>query len=737
MELKPFQNEASDELKSKIIKLLEGDKKIIGFQAPTGSGKTIMMAEAIKRVINEKASNIEICFVWLAVNKLQLQSKDKLDKYYENYSKLTCIEWDDIKNENEIPENRILFFNWSSINRGMLNKINQDGESQVSLENKIIETGNIDRKIILIIDESHHTANSSKSKEMIKTINPNVIVKMSATLDLNAPDITPIKVSHDVAVKQEMIKKSIFVNYVEDYEAHGSWTDKDVVKIAIDKREELLQMYRNEKKNINPLILIQIPNENDSGSGINCKYVENILSEFGITRKDKLGIYLDNEEGGGKIHLENIDDEDNEVEVLIFKQAIAVGWDCPRASILVTFRDMQSEVFTIQLLGRIMRMPEFEHYQNHDELNHAYVFTNIESMNFKLDDFKLDYINEKISKMKDDLDDVCLLSEHVERNNERTRLDAKFGPLFDKEAKRNDLIKKMNLDDIPLTKDIIYGEIKNTDIQFQMTETFEINITDEELIDKFFNKFIDKLTGNLATQRSAEVIINTLINFFKSELKIDDMSKMTKLTVLNQNNREAIHRCVDLAIHEYELISKERDAVIRENKSWNIPKLMGYPGHYTVKNFDKSIMNPVHVPEGGNYGTELKFMEKLNEDENVVWWFKNGENSTKYFSIVYKDNISNDDEYLNKHTFYVDFIIKSKKGKIWLLDTKSGTTLTDEKTKFKSNYLIEYINTDSNQTGLDGGIVRYDEKTNGWLYFTGEKYTPDTNNHDWKILNFG
>ena len=57
---------------------------------------------------------------------------------------------------------------------------------------------------------------------------------------------------------------------------------------------------------------------------------------------------------------------ENEVEVMILKQAIALGWDCPRAQILVLFRDWKSITFSIQTVGRIMRMPEIKkgHYKN-------------------------------------------------------------------------------------------------------------------------------------------------------------------------------------------------------------------------------------------------------------------------------------------------------------------------------------------------------------------------------------
>ena len=42
--------------------------------------------------------------------------------------------------------------------------------------------------------------------------------------------------------------------------------------------------------------------------------------------------------------------------------AIDTGWDCPRAQILLKFREVNSIVFEIQTVGRILRMPEAKHY---------------------------------------------------------------------------------------------------------------------------------------------------------------------------------------------------------------------------------------------------------------------------------------------------------------------------------------------------------------------------------------
>ncbi|MCZ2946964.1 hypothetical protein NYY74_17975, partial [Acinetobacter baumannii] len=59
------------------------------------------------------------------------------------------------------------------------------------------------------------------------------------------------------------------------------------------------------------------------------------------------------------------------------KQAVSVGWDAPRAKILVKLRLNTTARFTIQTIGRIRRMPEQKHYNN-ALLDDAYVYSNDE-----------------------------------------------------------------------------------------------------------------------------------------------------------------------------------------------------------------------------------------------------------------------------------------------------------------------------------------------------------------------
>ena len=97
MQLKNYQNTAIKKLLIRSKELLErsGEKKII-FKAPTGSGKTIMTAEYLKKLVDDIEITTPLTFIWTAPRKLHTQSKKKLEKYYENSRVLECSDFEDL-----------------------------------------------------------------------------------------------------------------------------------------------------------------------------------------------------------------------------------------------------------------------------------------------------------------------------------------------------------------------------------------------------------------------------------------------------------------------------------------------------------------------------------------------------------------------------------------------------------------------------------------------------------------
>ena len=96
-------------------------------------------------------------------------------------------------------------FNWQSINQAK-NIFVRENENEFNLSKVIENTKNTDREIILIIDESHHTASSEKSREVIERIDPKVTIEVSATPKISTVDYVQ-EVDIQEVKEEEMIKK--------------------------------------------------------------------------------------------------------------------------------------------------------------------------------------------------------------------------------------------------------------------------------------------------------------------------------------------------------------------------------------------------------------------------------------------------------------------------------------------------------------------------------------------------
>ena len=456
--LRNYQEKHVSELKQKIDEFLNLEpNKICIFKSPTGSGKTIMMAELIRRLVDNRQDGKELAFVWITVHKLHNQSKEKLEKYYEDLQTVGCSNFNDLQDK-QIQDREILFFNWQSINQEK-NIYIRENENEFNLSKVIENTKDENRGIVLIIDESHHTASSEKSKEIIQKINPKVTIEVSATPKISDTDYVQ-SVDLQEVKEEEMVKNSVRLNHHLGM-TQGSTTDELIIKIALEKRQELKKSYENENSNVNPLVLIQLPDSRKGMLDRKDQVIKLLDSRFGInTNNGKLAIYLSDKDD--KVNLENIEKNGNEVEVLIFKQAITVGWDCPRSSILVLFREWKKFEFSIQTIGRIIRMPEIRHYNN-DELNHAYVYTNIEEVQIA-EDVTKDYITIYESTRRDDLNDnVDLKSIYLKRKHEKTRLNSKFREIFSDITNKQQFINKISLN-VPQLEQRLITDVDVTEL---------------------------------------------------------------------------------------------------------------------------------------------------------------------------------------------------------------------------------------------------------------------------------
>ena len=555
IELRDYQKEAIKNLHAKVEKaLMTPENKVVIFQAPTGSGKTLMVSEVLKKLVRDRKSEKAFSFVWVSVRMLHEQSKEKLEKYYEDDRFIQCSYFEDLE-DRKIGENEILFINWHSINKKDINIFVRENEQDNNLNSVIRNTKDEGRDIILIIDESHHTAKSEKSRELIEVISPKVTLEVSATPHLaeNVFEIERIPLSSVKA--EEMIKSEISVNPEFSKKKIGDKSaDELVIESALLKRKWLQLKLKEENANINPLVLIQLPDKRE-GMDDKKRSVINILEEkFDITEKnERLAVWLSEQHSDA---LANIEKDDNKVEVLIFKQAIALGWDCPRACILVIFRESKSFIFTIQTIGRIMRMPELRYY-NEPELNKGFVFTNLSNIEIT-EDYAKDYITIYEAKRDNELyNDVSIPSVYLKRQRERTRLSSKFVNIFFEVAEEYGLDDKIDEKPSHVINPIMSdGRIIDVDKagEIEHKGTIDIELNEKELSDRF-DRFIAQACSPYAPVDSSDRMKTAIYLYIKQKYKIDKYDPKAQMIVLGKENYQTFINVINLAKERFKAVS--------------------------------------------------------------------------------------------------------------------------------------------------------------------------------------
>ena len=734
MNLKKYQENAVSQLLKCSVRLLNlKNNGVIVFQSPTGSGKTIMMAEFLIRLCSEENFEEKLSFIWVAPRELHKQSKTKLSHYCKDSRDVECLEFEEL-NDRKIGFSEILFFNWESITKKD-NLYIRDNEKNNNLSHVLERTREEGRRIVLIVDESHHGLDAPASRQVTKDIGPNLMVRVSATPVRQ--DCQLVKVEMEEVRQEGMIKQGISLNkgFTNNPKGDSIFSDSAlssreiVLRESLLKREYLKSLYKKRGLDTNPLLLVQLPDRRTGGNDGLDRVVEIMDRDHDITKDNgRLGIWTAKE----KVNIESIEKKDSPVDVLIFKQAIALGWDCPRSHILALFRDWSSHIFSIQTVGRIMRVASIDegiYPFNYDDLNYAYVYTNLPEI--KLDDELIkSYMAIFKSRRRGIYKDLRIHSWHRIRRREKTRLSPVFLEVFKKEADFFNLKGKININKKNVKgKSIEERKVKDIE-DLREVKGRDVEILNDKELEIRFKKFIsDTLQEEPYFSQEVRSINNfkmAIYKFFSKNFEIDFLDRYTDIVCISLDESNGVHfkEVAKRAKESYLKEIEKRDKELSED-IWEVPIEVQYNQHYQKREVGKSIMSPFYEKINSS-NMEKDFVSFLDNQEKVEWWFKNGEKNASFFAISYKEN--------NKEKlFYVDFLVKFKDGRIGFFDTKGtrghgGASESEEKVKALKRYA------DYQGKNFFGGVVTDDD---GWKIYDekGQKYNvKDSKN--WKPLIF-
>lgn len=715
--LKTFQTIHEENLLCKCA-----DYKEMVLYAPTGSGKTVISCKLIDDYLDENRNTV---FLWICPGAGGLQ-KQSQDSFKEMTSSIPNGDVYSFINE-QSPEGQVFFINWDKINSAS-NVVLKEGEYKNFME-KIQQCHILNIDIFMIIDEEHRYHETAES--YIANIQPKHVLRISATPATESGHIEVI--DDDEVIAGELISSGISVNEgvsAAIQENNNLDDDLMLLELADKKRKEIKNEYKKLNLDINPLVLIQFPNGNQDW----IDKVNQALDDMGYTKSS--GLVASWFSGDHPDKPEEIKKLNGAYRFLLFKQAIATGWDCPRAKILVKLREGGTESFNIQTIGRIRRMPERKLYDI-PLLDNCYLFTLDSKYSEGLTNSVGNSFYTYRYKKKADVLNITLIREMLD-GNDRISInpEAVVKVVRSKMLEECDLNHDGRLDKKELyrSKDYQFGtKLRISAIEGVARTTHDITKLNhifggEHEIDNKNDGFIIR-----DAKRKIARAIGIDENISNNALRVLFGPQNMQLSLLSAEEQEFENQnklIYDMSLREYnaflvnnrdklvELFSEIDEKSIADvtetdiiEKEWSIPSYQYYKQYrrlnatYLFKtNVFEGYGNNILIPvKGGRTCSEIAFEQWCeNGNSTVKNVYKNGDKGDEYFAIIYR-------RAFRRNHFYPDYIVQTNDNNIWIIEAKGGMSADgtsnniDRYAGRKFNALKEYAKKHSN---IKWGFVR-------------------------------
>lgn len=723
--LKDFQVETVN----KLLNATQNSKKEILLEAPTGSGKTIILLSFIEEYLS---LNNKTIFIWLTPGKgeLEEQSRKKMMTFLPGYN---------TKNIQDVllqgfEENDTAFINWETITKKDSNALKET--ERKNLYERIKEAHNNGIKFIVIVDEEHINK-TIKAESIIEYVNPSYIIRVSATPKLNK-EAEKIVIDEIEVINAGLITRALFIN--ENVDDNKVYTNEHeyLLDLAIQKRKEIKNEYLKIGSEINPLIIVQVPSKSEDL----INQIETYLAQNDYTfEHNNLAIWLADK----KKNIEGIEKNNANQAILIMKQAISTGWDCPRAKILVKLRDNMNEDFETQTIGRIRRMPEAHHYDN-TLLDNCYLYT--------FDEKYEESVKQDLGNKAYETKIVFLKNEFKNFSLTKVTFDNKFDGFDERET--FNILHNYYVEKYKLTNNYKNNITILEANHYSFKTTIDNNIVKDKII-KLNSNEISKaqrinVSSEVTTNKNGLELRNT-INEISSKIGMCYDRTRLMLERLFFKGKLFNKKFINLSLIEFYAFIINNEALIKEDFkeavsqkarqsklnlnelqfiNWKIPEkdyIKYDPKMKDTEIYEKSVY--LNYPSSTiKSNSEVLFEEYCNQSDFVKWYYKNGEKSPNYFSLVYVDAIN------HKWHFYPDYILCDKDDNVWIIEAKGGENKNNQsknidlKAENKFAALKEY----ATKNKIKWGFVRDYEKNNK-LYFSNTEYVEDLKSDCWIALN--
>lgn len=560
-------------------------------------------------------------------------------------------------------------------------------------------------KPLIVMDEGHR-AYGENARSTINGFNPSFVLELSATPPPNSNKL--VEITGRELNDEEMIKLDIhLLNKATD-----DWRDTMLASKA--KRDELekqaLVYQSNTNEYIRPICLIQVertgtdPNDKNF---IHAEHVKTFLINKGNIPIEQIAIKSSQTDD-----IEGIDllSKDCPIRYIITKQALQEGWDCSFASVLTILTNPGSATGITQLVGRILRQP-YGRKTHIKPLDECFVFTYRQNAQTLVKEIKAGLEEEGLGDITGRIvsDDAATDQQNLQKQISNYRPGFKkfegkiYLPKFviqEKSSYRNinfeaDILQHINWETLSvaaITERVLAKQTQGEqELNINLTNEGNSFVAQNVLLQQEKNSTINEA---FIAHQVNEIIPNPWIGFEKVKEAVQILLKSYSVPQIAANTVFIIEELKNILSKERDRLAETvfKDLIAKNELFFFLIAEQGFhllPSHIEVNKTSKLVRNnndPIqnslfdYVPEDDYNGLEKPVAIYLDEQERLLWWYRNM--SKQHYHI----------QGWKKNKIYPDFIAAQKGdiddteySTVFVLETKGLQLAGNQDTLYKQN----------------------------------------------------
>ena len=361
-------------------KIAQADGALV-LRAPTGSGKTAMAATMLR----EWPAGERVLWFWFApFAGLVEQARATLRAEAPN---LDVLDLETDRRLDAITTGGVFACTWASVAaaNATARRARTRSDAGAALDDLIVQARDAGLRIGVVVDEAHHGFHKARQARTLFTdvLAPDYALMMTATPRDRDVEAFAAETGYRVgqpgdwasisrydAVDAGLLKRGVrTVRFIAKDDDAKQLVDFEQLALreCSAAHRQIQKLLADAGIPLTPLMLVQVPD----GKAAQHRAAEYLTGTLGFA-PEAVRVHTADEPDPDLIALAN----DPQVEVLVFKMAVALGFDAPRAFTLAALRGARDTDFGVQVIGRIVRVHKLLQGRTGlpDALDYGYVF---------------------------------------------------------------------------------------------------------------------------------------------------------------------------------------------------------------------------------------------------------------------------------------------------------------------------------------------------------------------------